>query len=99
MAEYDYNTRREISNRRKQELEKRIGKLSGQDRELAEELAKQGRAVGGQIDRIVNEFYGKEEKTPSQWFLQKGFCLGRVYIRDFWMRLFLKTIKNRIFLL
>lgn len=76
MAEYDYNTRREISNRRKQELEKRIGKLSGQDRELAEELAKQGRAVGEQIDRIVNEFYGKEEKTPSQWFLQKGLLPG-----------------------
>ena len=38
MKAFDYNTRREITNRRKAELEQRIRKLSGNDKELALEL-------------------------------------------------------------
>lgn len=39
MAEFDYNTRRVISDRRKEELNRRIEKFAGRDRELAREVA------------------------------------------------------------
>lgn len=39
MAEFDYNTRRVISDRRKAELNRRIEKFAGRDRELAREVA------------------------------------------------------------
>lgn len=76
MAEFDYNTRREISKKQRAELDRRIEKLSGHDREIAKEIVEQGRNGGEQIDRIVNVFYAKEEKTPSQWFKQKGVLPG-----------------------
>jgi len=76
MAEFDYNTRRAISNRLKGELERRIQKLSGHDKELAKELVEQGRYGGEQVNRIVKQFYAKEGKIPSQWFEQKGILPG-----------------------
>lgn len=76
MAEFDYNTRREISKKLRAELEKRIEKLSGPDKELAKEIVEQGRNGGEQIGRIVKLFYTKEENTPSEWFAKKGVLPG-----------------------
>ena len=50
---FDYNTRREITNRRKAELEQRIRKLSGNDRELVLELLEQPGRSGEQIRKIA----------------------------------------------
>lgn len=72
MKVFDYNTRREITNRRKAELERRIQKLSGNDKELAQELLGQPGRSGEQIRKIAKQFYANPEKKPSQWFEQKG---------------------------
>lgn len=69
---FDYNTRREITNRRKAELEQRIRKLSGNDRELVLELLEQPGRSGEQIRKIAKQFYANPEKKPSQWFDQSG---------------------------
>lgn len=76
MAEFDYGTRREISQKRKEELDQRIKKLSGQDKELAMELTEHTAGSNSQISKIAKDFYLNEEKTPSQWFLQKGLLPG-----------------------
>lgn len=76
MGEFDRNTRRVIADGRKKELERRIQKLSGNDRELALELVGQYGANGEKVGRIAREFYAKKEKTPSQWFKQKGLLPG-----------------------
>jgi len=76
VAEFDYNTRREISKRRKEELEQRIRKLSGHDKELAKEIVENGRNGGEQADEVAKLFYAKKEKKPSQWFEQKGLLPG-----------------------
>lgn len=72
MKAFDYNTRREITNRRKAELEQRIRKLSGNDKELALELLEQPGRSGEQIRKIANQFYENPAKKPSQWFEQRG---------------------------
>lgn len=77
MAEFDYGTRREISRKLKEALDRRIGKLSGQDKELAMELTAQNLNGDGQIGKIAREFYLDVQKTPSQWFLQKGLLPGK----------------------
>lgn len=73
MAEFDYNTRRAITKKREEELDKRIQKsgVSGHDKELAAEI--RGREWNGKrITRIGQEFYHYPEKKPSQWMKQKG---------------------------
>lgn len=74
MAEFDYNTRQAISDRRKEELNRRIGKITGQDRELAQELAGQT-GSGKKVDQIMRTFYEKGS-TPSGWFKKKGLLPG-----------------------
>lgn len=75
MAEFDNNTRREITDRLKEELNRRMRKLSGADRELAQELVSQSYGGGDQVGRIAKQFYGTDEK-PSQWFEQGGLLPG-----------------------
>lgn len=75
MEGFDYNTRRVITNRRKEELNQRIQKVSVQDRELALELAGQNGANGEKVGQIVKTFY-EEKKAPSQWFKKKGILPG-----------------------
>lgn len=75
MADFDYNTRREITRKRQAALDKRIEKLSGNDKELAKEV--KGRERMGSVTlRVAKEFYSKPEKKPSQWFNQKGLLPG-----------------------
>ncbi len=72
MKVFDYNTRRVITNRRKEELDRRIQKLSGQDKELAQELIGQSGSRGEMVNQIAKQFYAQSEKKPSQWFNQRG---------------------------
>lgn len=72
MKAFDYNTRRVITNRRKEELDQRISKLSGHDKELAKELTGQSNGRGEMVSRIAKQFYAQPGKKPSQWFDQRG---------------------------
>ncbi len=76
MAEFDTNTRQAVTKRRKEELNRRIAKISGQDKELAEELAAGYYDGREQVNRIAEEFYADGKKSPSDWFNRKG-ALGR----------------------
>ncbi len=73
MAEFDYNTRRAITDRRKGELNRRIERITGQDRELAREVA--DRNGGEKTAQVVKSFY-EGESTPSGWFRKKGLLPG-----------------------
>ena len=73
MAEFDYNIRRAITDRRKEELNRRIERITGQDRELAREVA--DRNGGEKTAQVVKSFY-EGESTPSGWFRKKGLLPG-----------------------
>lgn len=75
MAEFDYNTRKVISAELRARREERIQKLSGHDKELAEEIIRQY-GSREQVSRIVRQFRAQKEKKPSQWFEQKGILPG-----------------------
>ena len=72
MKAFDYNTRAKITNRRREELNQRISKLSGNDKELAKELTGQSGGRGEMVSQIARQFYAQPEKRPSQWFSQRG---------------------------
>ncbi len=78
MAEFDYNTRMEITRRLEKEREERMRKsgISGRDRKLAEEICRQ-ELNGEEINGISEEFYRDPEKKPSQWMKQKGILPGK----------------------
>ncbi len=73
MAEFDYNTRRAVTDRRKEELNRRIERITGWDRQLAREVADQN--GGEKTAQIIKSFY-EEESTPSGWFRKKGLLPG-----------------------
>ncbi|MDE7249456.1 MAG: hypothetical protein K2N82_06110, partial [Lachnospiraceae bacterium] len=50
----------------------RIQKLSGQDKELAQELIGQSGSRREMVSQIAKQFYAQPEKKPSQWFNQRG---------------------------
>ena len=79
MAEFDYNTRMAITNRRKEELYRRVERITGQDRQLAKEVA--DRNVGEKTAQIIQSFYEKEI-TPSGWFRKKGLFPGSRIHKD-----------------
>ena len=66
MGEYDSVTRARLEKARREERLKRISKLSGQDKDLAMELAGDNGANGKNVTQAVNEFY--EGLRPSAWF-------------------------------
>ena len=71
MGEYDRNTREAIDRARKAERDRRLGRMSGRDKELAVDLL--GNGIGGKaISGAVTQFYKAEELTPSQWFGESG---------------------------
>ncbi len=71
MGEYDRNTREAIDRARKAERDRRLGRMSGRDKELAVDLL--GNGIGGKaISGAVTQFYKAEELTPSQWFGGSG---------------------------
>ncbi|MCI8578857.1 MAG: DUF4132 domain-containing protein [Lachnospiraceae bacterium] len=72
MADYDGTSRLAIRKELERQLQKRIEKLSGHDRELAQALVKSQTEADRLIGRIAGGFYGDKGKKPSQWFGQKG---------------------------
>lgn len=96
MAEFDYNTRRVISDRRKAELNRRIEKFAGRDRELAREVAEKN--GGEKTTQVIKSFYDGD-CTPSGWFRKKDCCRVPGYIKVFWTHLFQKLIRIPIFIL
>ena len=72
MADYDGTSRLAIRKELERQLQKRIEKLSGHDRELAQALVKSQAEADRLIGRIAGGFYGDKGKKPSQWFGQKG---------------------------
>ena len=76
MADYDYNTRRKITELRDRKLDARTGKLKGDEKKLAEEIKSLGRGYRNgdipMIDRAVNGYYADDDKKPGQWFEKNG---------------------------
>lgn len=72
MAEYDGTSRLAIRKELERQSQQRIAKLSGQDKELAQALAKGQTEANEKIQKIAGAFYGDKGKKPSQWFNQKG---------------------------
>lgn len=81
MADYDYNTRRKITELRDRKLDARTGKLKGDEKKLAEEIKSLGRGYRNgdipMIDRAVNGYYADDDKKPGQWFEKKGLILQK----------------------
>ncbi|NBH71407.1 DUF4132 domain-containing protein [Clostridiaceae bacterium] len=68
MAEFNWNSRNEITKSRMKALEGRIGKLSGEEKELALQM-KNGQTAGSEIiGRIAREYEADPKKKPSEWF-------------------------------
>ncbi len=75
MAEFDYNSRMAITKMRTSDREKRLSKVTGHDRSLAEEIEK-NEIFGEFHTKIIREFDSNPGKKPSQWFGQKGLLPG-----------------------
>ena len=69
MGEYDRNTRAAIDQARRTERDRKLGKLSGQDKALALDILE---SRGENISKAVAQFYKNENLTPSQWFRGRG---------------------------
>lgn len=81
MADYDYNTRRKITELRDRKLDARTGKLKGDEKKLAEEIKSLSRGYRNgnipMVDSAVSEYYAAGDKRPSQWFEKKGLILQK----------------------
>lgn len=81
MADYDYNTRRKITELRDSKLDARTGKLKGDEKKLAEEIKSLSRGYRNgnipMVDSAVSEYYAAGDKRPSQWFEKKGLILQK----------------------
>lgn len=71
----NYNERMEITKKREQDLDKRLAKVVGGDKILAEEIKKR-ESFGAMHSKITAELDKDRKKTPSQWFGQKGLLPG-----------------------
>ena len=81
MADYDYNTRRKITELRERKLDARIARLAGDEKKLAQEIKSLCRGYRSeQIQRVetaVQEYYKDGDKKPSQWFDKKGWFFSK----------------------
>ena len=77
MADFDYNSRKVITNRRTESLNERLKKVSAEDKALAKEIAENDTRYGNQITNVQNEFLERKDLKPSQWFGKKGLLLPR----------------------
>ena len=86
MGEYDASTRLAIDKKRKEEQGKRIGKLGGEDKLLAQDLVGASAARGAHITQTAAQFYGTSEAL-SKWFkarrLTEAF-VPQAYRESFW---------------
>ena len=86
MGEYDARTRLAIDKKRKEEQGKRIGKLGGEDKLLAQDLVGASAARGAHITQTVAQFYGTSEAL-SKWFKARRLTeefVPEAYRESFW---------------
>lgn len=77
MADYDYRTRQAITDRRNKELTDRIGRLSGQNRKIAEKILRNECIYPSDVYGNHPE---KTKEKPSLWFSSQGIRLfGRAH--------------------
>ena len=77
MADFDYTSRKVITNRRTEALNERLKKVSIEDKALAKEIAENDTRYGNQITKVQNEFMERKDLKPSRWFDKKGLILPR----------------------
>lgn len=78
MADFDYTSRKVITNRRTEALNERLKKVSVEDKALAKEIAENDTRYGNQITKVQNEFMERKDLKPSRWFDKKGLILPRL---------------------
>ncbi len=76
MADYDYSSRREITNRRTEALNERLKQVAAEDKKLAKAIAENA-GFADEIVKVQREFWDDPRKKPSQWFDKKGMILPR----------------------
>lgn len=72
MGEYDYNTRKAISDERKKSLIRRIRKYAGPDETLIKENYYSYDMDEKQLEPVIRQYQKDPAKKPSEWFLQPG---------------------------
>lgn len=72
MGEYDYGTRKAITDERKKNLHKRIRKYAKADQTFIEEDYYSYSLDKKQLAPIIREYENDPGKKPSEWFLQPG---------------------------
>ncbi len=72
MADFTYQTRRELTQRRKDAQRKRIEQYAGKDRKLVLETHDGYRVDDAAVAAMVRQFLKETAKKPSEWFLQRG---------------------------
>ena len=79
-AEFNYNSRQNITKMRTERLKERIRRLTGQDKKIAEALVKSGGRYCNTTDpgirEVVELFYQDPGMRPSGWFGKKGWLPG-----------------------
>lgn len=65
MGNFDWSSRRRIADGRREALDKRILKLSGEEKELALALKNEQLGGNGILLKIAGEYYGTTDKKPS----------------------------------
>lgn len=70
MGEYDRNTRAAIDRARRAERDKKLGRMSGRDKALAQDICLPlGSGTKGEaVSKAVDQFYKTEGLVPSKWF-------------------------------
>ncbi len=71
MADFNYNTRREITIKRKEALRKRLEKYAGQDWDMVAENYDGYQVDDAKVALIKKQFEKEPAKKPSEWFCQK----------------------------
>lgn len=79
-AEFNYNSRQNITKMRSEQLKERIRRLTGEDKKIAEALLKSGGRYCNVTDPGIREvaelFYQNPGMKPSEWFGKKGWLPG-----------------------
>ena len=75
-AEFNYNSRQNITKMRTERLKERIRRLTGQDKKIAEARVKSGGRYCNTTDpgirEVVELFYQDPGMRPSGWFGKRG---------------------------
>lgn len=79
-TEFNYHSRRNITDARTRRLKERIGRMIGGDKKIAQALMEGGSRYCNtsqpEIREVVELFYQDPDKLPSSWFGKKGLLPG-----------------------